>query len=176
MTEYLIVINCRDDLEKKRVDYVIEKWNYQKLKGFVLKVDELSEEFLKEIHSKLVSGEIELYEIKPIKEVLSIPKIEKQLKATFDDDLERVEGLISFIFSKRKAVLKSRTAPPKGTPIQYDYSVYVKGRGSVDVKVVLTTNRNVRVDFTLEGAENAVENLMLELIQDLKYLGAEVEL
>jgi hypothetical protein len=176
MDEYLIVINCRDDLEKKRVDYVIEKWNYQKLKGFVLKVSELNEEFLKEIHSKLVSGTVELYRIKPIKEELEIPKTSRRFRAYFDDDLERVEGLISFIFSKRKAVLKSRTAPPKGAPIEYNYSVYVKGRGSVDVKVVLTVERVVKVDFTLEGAENAVENLTLELIQDLEYLKAKVEL
>jgi len=176
MGKYLIVINCRDDLEKKRVDYVVEKWGYQKVKGFVLKVDELNEEFLKEVHSKLVSGAIELYEIKPIKEELEIPKTRRQFKAYFDDELERVEGLISFIFSKRKAVLKSRTAPPKGAPIEYDYSVYVKGKGSVDVKVVLTVNRNVKVDFKLEGTENAVESLMLELVQDLEYLRANVEL
>jgi len=174
--EYLIVVNCKDDLEKKRVDYVIEKWGYQKVKGFVIKVDELNEEFLKEVYSKLVSGEVELYKIKPIKEELEIPKTRRQFKAYFDDDLERVESLISFIFSKRKAVLKSRTAPPKGAPIEYNYSVYIKGRGSVDVKVVLTINRTVKVDFTIEGTENAVESLVLELVQDLEYLKAKVEL
>jgi len=176
MGEYLIVVNCRDDLEKKRVDYVIEKWGYQKLKGFVFKASELDEEFLREIHSKLVDGSVELYKIKPIKEELEIPKTRRQFKAYFDDDLERVEGLISFIFSKRRAVLKSRTESPKGSPIEYNYSVYVKGRGSVDVRVVLTVEREVKVDFRLEGTENAVENLTLELIQDLEYLKARVEL
>jgi len=172
----LIVINCNDDLEKKRVDYVIEKWGYQKVRGFVLKVDELNEEFLKEIHSKLVSGTIELYEIRPIKGELDIPKTKRQFRAYFDDDLERVEGLISFIFSKRKAVLKGRTAPPGRGPIEYKYSVYVKGKGSVDVRVILTPEKVVRVNFTLEGTENAVENLTLELVQDLEYLKARVEL
>jgi len=47
----------------------------------------------------------------------------------------------------------------------------------VDIKVVLTANRNVKVDFTLEGAKSAVENLTLELVQDLvEYLKARVEL
>lgn len=78
----------------------------------MLKLEELNKEFLKEVHSKLVSGNIELYKIEPIKEELEIPKTRRQFKAYFEDNLERVEGLISFIFSKRKAVLRSRRVPP----------------------------------------------------------------
>ena len=182
MGRYLVIVNCEDELEKKRVDYVIEKWGIQKVKGFVLKLEDLNEEFIMELYSKLVKGSVELYELKPAKEEPIISKTRRQLRAYFNKDLGTVDQLIVFMFSKINAVPGDREVESKGLVaidniVQRKYSVYVRGKGRVDINVTLNVRSGkVLAEFTVEGPENAVDSFIVDLMRDLRFFEAEVEL
>ncbi len=183
MGKYLVIVNCEDELEKKRVDYVIEKWGIQKVKGFVLKLDELNEDFITEVYSKLVKGNVEIYKLKPVKEEPTISKTRRQFKAYFNKDLGTVDQLIVFMFNKINAVpggeaeVKSRGIVAMDNIIQRRYSVYVRGKGRVDIDVRLKVKSGrVLAEFTVEGSENAVDSFIVDLVRDLRFFEAEVEL
>jgi hypothetical protein len=62
---YLVIIDYGDDVERKRVDYVIEKWKdrgFEKAKGIVVRTDENDiGGFIDELYSKISAGRIEVY-------------------------------------------------------------------------------------------------------------------
>ncbi len=166
---YLIVVNHRDENERKRVDYVVDKWGVPKVRGIVIKVEEINRDFIKEISSKLSLGNIEVYKLLP--EEVEIERRKSSLKAVFKDSLLNVERLVSFIMAKRGAVLKERRQLENF--LECDYGVYA--RGGVKVKIILKENNGtVMAEITLEGFENAVRTLKDELIKDLTYFNAEV--
>ena len=171
-----MIINCGDELEKKRVDYVIEKWGVHKVKGYVLKLKELNEDFIMELYSKLIKGNIEIYKLQPIREEPIISKTRRQLRAYFNNDINSVDKFIIFIFSKINAVSEGIMAIDN--TIERKYSVYVRGKGKVEVviRIKKEDSNKVLAELVLEGPENAVNSFVVDLARDLKFLEAEVEL
>jgi hypothetical protein len=183
MTTHFIVLDCADDTEKKRVRYVIDKWEAERqgkvseVKAIVVKAgldgDNISD-FLDELYSKISAGRVETYKAEV--EKIEPEKSVKSLKVTFKDDIKSVERLISFIFSKKNAVLREHRYLSDNFS-ETEYGVYTrKGKGGVSVKVVLREERGeTTADINLEGIEDASKSFKEELIGDFSYFKVKLE-
>ncbi|NQE45036.1 hypothetical protein C5S31_03305 [ANME-1 cluster archaeon GoMg2] len=181
MATHIIVMDCADDTEKKRVRYVVEKWREKskvlEVKGIVVKagLDEGDvSDFLEELYSKISAGRVETYKAE-IEKVEPEKRIES-LKVVFKDNIKSVERLISFIFSKKNSTLKEHRYLSDNFS-EMKYGVYTrKGKGGVSVKVVLREESGeTTADVHLEGIEDAPKRLKEELVEDLSYFNVELE-
>jgi len=184
MTTHFIVMDCADDTEKKRVRYAIDKWEAEskgkvsEVKAIVVKADldgDKISDFLDELYSKISAGRVETY--KAEEEKIEPEKSVETLKVTFKDDIKSVERLISFIFSKKNAILREHRYLSDNFS-EMEYGVYTrKGKGGVNVKVVLRQERGETTygDIRLEGIEEASKSLKEELVGDFSYFNVELE-
>jgi regulator of sigma D len=185
MTTHIIVMDCADDTEKKRVRYVIDKWGEEgegkgkvsEVKAIVVKAD-LGEgevgDFLEELYSKISAGRVEIYKAE-IEKVEPEKQIES-LKVVFKDNIKSVEKLINFIFSKKNTILREHRYLSDNFS-EMEYGVYTrKGKGGVSVKVVLREEGGeTTADIHLEGIEEAPKSLKEELIGDFSYFEVKLE-
>lgn len=200
----IIIINCADDTEKKRVRYVIDKWegregggakgkglrakgkglrangeggSVSEVKAIVVKAD-LGEgevgDFLVELYSKISAGQVEIYKAE-VEKMEPEKKIET-LNVTFTDDIKSVEKLISFIFSKKNAILQEHRYL-SDTFSEMEYQVYMRrGKGGVDVRIVLREEGGETVaDIRLEGIEEASKSLKTDLVEDFSFFDVGIE-
>jgi regulator of sigma D len=183
MATHIIVMDCADDTEKKRVRYVIDKWEQERkekvseVKAIVVKADldegEISD-FLEELYSKISAGRVEIYKAE-IERVEPEKRIES-LNVTFKDNIKSVEKLISFIFSKKNSTLREHRYLSDNFS-EMEYMVYMRrGKGGVGVKVVLKEERGgeTTADIHLEGIGDAPKLLKEELITDFSYFDVSI--
>ena len=181
---YFIVMDCADDTEKKRVRYVIDKWEAEskgkvsEVKAIVAKanLDNIGD-FLDELYSRMSAGRIETYRAE-IEKIEPKKRIES-LKVTFKNDIKSVERLISFIFSKKNSTLREHRYLHDNFS-EMEYVVYVRrGKGGVSVKVVLREEKErageTTADIRLEGIEDAPKALKEDLMCDFSYFDVELE-
>jgi regulator of sigma D len=183
MTTHIIVMDCADDTEKKRVRYVIDKWEAERkgkvseVKAIVVKADldkDVISDFLEELYSKISAGRVETY--KAEREEVEPEKRIEHLKVVFKDDIKSVERLISFIFSKKNTILREHRYLSDSFSVM-EYGVYSrKGKGGVSVKIGLREEGGeTTADIRLEGIEDASKSLKEELIGDFSYFEVEIE-
>jgi len=182
-TTHIIVMDCADDTEKKRVRYVIDKWEQERkgkvleVKAIVVKADLEEGEvggFLDELYSKISAGRVETYKAEI--EKLEPEKRIESLKVLFKDNIKSVEKLISFIFSKKNSTLREHRYL-SGSFSEMEYMVYMRrGKGGVSVKVVLREERGeTTADIRLEGIEEAAKSLKEQLMGDFSYFDVKLE-
>ena len=193
---HIITLNCADDTEKKRVRYVIDKWEGEKgglrakgkglkakggkvaeVKAIVVKVDLAESElgdFIDELYSKISAGQVEIYKAE-IEKIEPEKKIER-LNVTFKDDIKSVEKLISFIFSKKNATLREHRYL-NDTFSEMEYQAYMRrGKGGVVVRIVLREEGGETVaDIQLEGIEGASKSLKADLLDDFSFFDVHIE-
>ncbi|MFQ6121058.1 MAG: hypothetical protein ACE5KE_14380 [Methanosarcinales archaeon] len=166
----VIIIDYGDDTERKRIDYVLDKWKVCKSKGMTIKLEEIDNNFLKELYSKLIRGYIEVYECQPID--TEPEKASKSLIIAFDKELREVEQLLNFIFSKQAGILKDSSRFKEFSEMVF--AVYTR-QGGVEVKLVLQPyETQTKVEVTMKGFEEAIDTLKNDLIQDLKYFKVKI--
>ena len=193
---HIIILNCADDTEKKRVRYVIDKREGDKegqrakgkglrgevgevaeVKAIVVKAD-LAEgelgDFIDELHSKISAGRVEIYKAE-IEKIEPEKKIER-LNVTFKADIKSVEKLISFIFSKKNATLREHRYLSDNFS-EMVYQVYMRrGKGGVEVRIVLREEGGETVaDIRLEGIEGASKSLKADLLDDFSFFDVSIE-
>jgi len=182
---HIIVMDCADDTEKKRVRYVIDKWEAEgegkgkgkvsEVKAIVVKADlDNISDFLDELYSKISAGRVETYKAE-IEKVEPEKRIER-LKVTFKDNIKSVEKLISFIFSKRNSTLREHRYLSDSFS-EMEYVVYMRrGKGGVSVKAVLREEQGeTTADIHLEGIEEAAKSLKEDLTGDFSYFDVKLE-
>ncbi len=195
-TMHIIILNCADDTEKKRVRYVIDKREGDKegqrakgkglrgevgevaeVKAIVVKAD-LAEgelgDFIDELHSKISAGRVEIYKAE-IEKIEPEKKIER-LNVTFKADIKSVEKLIRFIFSKKNATLREHRYLSDNFS-EMVYQIYMRrGKGGVEVRIVLREEGGETVaDIRLEGIEGASKSLKADLLDDFSFFDVSIE-
>ncbi len=178
---HIIILNCADDTEKKRVRYVIDKWEAEtgkiaELKAIVVKADldgKDMTDFLTELYSKISAGRVELYSAE--REHMEPEKHIERLNVRFRDDIKSVERLISFIFSKKNSTLRMHRYLSDDFA-EMEYVVYMRrGKGGVSVKFALREySGETMADIRLEGVQEAVKSLESELKSDFSYFDVEM--
>jgi len=189
---HIIILNCADDTEKKRVRYVIDKWGRERreeggesgeddkvaeVKAIVVKAD-LAEcevgDFIDELHSKISAGRVEIYKAEI--EKIEPEKTIERLNVTFKEDIKSVEKLISFIFSKKNATLREHRYL-SDTFSEMEYQAYMRrGKGGVEVRIVLREEGGETVaDIRLEGIEAASKSLKADLLDDFSFFDVSIK-
>ncbi len=147
------------------------------VKAIVVKADLAEGEvggFLDELYSKISAGRVEIYKAE-IEEIEPEKKIES-LNVSFKDDIKSVEKLISFIFSKRNAILREHRYL-RDNFSEMVYQVYMRrGKGGVEVRIVLREEGGETVaDIRLEGIEEASKSLKADLMEDFSFFDVGLE-
>lgn len=170
--KYLFIVNYDDDAERKRIEYILEKWQERarisKPKGtaFIIETEEIAE-FTEELFSKLNPD--------PSKKVESFMLQEKDLRAQIrinkrileyqsDEPLEVIKKLLEYILSKNNA--RYYSSDLKSTK----YFILTR-KGRVDIETSLKKERGgTRIKLLISGYGDIVEYMARKLKEDLDSL------
>ena len=102
----VIVVETADDAERKRVEYVLEKWrrNASRLKGIVIRFEGSPEAFLKELSQKLTTGSVKVF--KAFEEEVEVEREKRSAHFVIERGREEAEKLLSFLLAKMGASLR----------------------------------------------------------------------
>jgi len=177
---YLITVKYDNDAERKRLEYVFEKWADKlmiiKPEGIVAIVDESVNElavqgFVKELFSKssitpsIQRDNISVFRIQPAD--FSIERQERGLSLDLHEKRETVEKLLGFIMAKQKAILKRESdLPPVKT-----YELTTK-KGTAEISTMIRENDEmINISLTISGYGEVVDFVYDKLKEELKYFG-----
>jgi len=172
---YLITSKYNNDAERKRLEYIFEKWagklTIVKPEGILTMIDDLGNEglmneFIKDLYSRSSQSSkdsIAVYRIE--KTEPAIKPEQKELNLETKQKRETVEKLLSFIMARQKAVFK----PESDLPFVKTYEVNSK-KGTVQIIVLIKENKDViKLLFTITGYGDAVNLIYNKLKEELKY-------
>jgi len=142
---HLFVVSYESDAERKRVEYLYNNWD----NGEIIHPDGLiritegvdHDELYQQLATKVPEEQIDSYRLKDTAPEVAPESltIHKEIQAP----QESVESFISYVLSKRKAVLQSSD--------RNEYEVYSK-KGRADVRYTLSTDASTTtVRFYIEG-------------------------
>ncbi len=159
----LINLEYEDDAERKRIDYLIEKWEKKagvtKLKGLSILVDDSSSEFLKELYSRLNPGSLRKLKIYRVSE--EPPFVEAESVSFTVESAEKPE-----IARKILNLVLSRNNVRKFSENRF---FVLTRNGRVEIEVA---EENGRFRFTVTGGEDAARKFAEKLRKELEaFLG-----
>jgi len=169
---YIVFVAYDNDAERKRVDYILEKWSsradIRKPRGlvFYIEVDDV-EEFLEELFSRLegnVRDKVEVYRAERLSETVEARR--RSLEYLIDEERKVVERFMGYLLSKLNASLLRSEG---GTKV---YNVYTrKGRGTL--RVTIEGDRRTRVSVDVEGYGDVVDFLAERIDDELKLFAGD---
>ncbi|ACX72853.1 conserved hypothetical protein [Methanocaldococcus vulcanius M7] len=162
---YLVIVNYNKDIERKRIDYLIEKWSkmgkIEKIKKTALIVDiDDMDEFIKEISSKLEGDEekkLKIYKIEEVKK--KIPKERKSLKYKIND-MDFMEKFIDYLMAKMGGAYISSIGKTA------KYEIYTK-KGKGIIKITLESSYAI---FEIEGYGEVVDYLSERINEEMSFI------
>lgn len=169
---YLIVAKYSDDAERKRIDYLFEKWKERikitKPEGMVVLLDGVEErglaEILEDLLSRVKEDKITLYKLEHV--TTQIEKNEKELRASISGDEKTIGRLLNFLLARYKGVLKRESPQPR----EKVYEVYTrKGMAEVSLRLKESPGK-VDIRVRIAGYGEVVDLLHNKLGEEMKYL------
>ena len=169
---YIVFVAYDNDAERKRVDYLLEKWSsradIRKPRGlvFYIEADDV-EGFLEELFSRLegnVRDKVEVYRAERLSETVEARR--RSLEYLIDEERKVVERFMGYLLSKLNASLLRSEG---GTKV---YNVYTrKGRGTL--RVTIEGDRRTRVSVDVEGYGDVVDFLAERIDDELKLFAGD---
>ena len=164
---YIIFVSYESDAERKRIDYLLDKWSsraeIKKPRGMVFFIEtDNSQEFLEELLSKLEGNAEEKVEVYRVEGVVKKVEAKKRaLQYTINEERKVVERFVEYLLSKLNASYAYSDA------IARVYNVYTrKGRGVV--KVILRGDGRTTVVLEIEGYGDVVDFLAEKIDEELR--------
>lgn len=159
----LINLEYEDDAERKRIDYLIEKWKEKagitKLKGLAILIDDSSSEFLNELYARLNPGSLKKLKIYRVSE--ETPFVETESISFTIESAEKPEiakKILSLVLSRNNARKFSENK----------FFVLTKN-GRVEIEI---SEENNRFQFTLTGRGDTPRKFADKLRKELEiFLG-----
>lgn len=170
--EYLILVDYESDAERKRIDYLLDKWEerarIRKPRGVVVIIDtEEPQRFIEELFSRLegnVTGKVEVYSLKRLR--TNIKPQRKSLGFRINEEKKVVERFVEYLMSKLNANYLGVEDGFKS------YSVYTR-KGSALIRVLVKGDGNSRVVFEVEGYGDAVDFLAQRISEELELFAGD---
>ncbi|HID47631.1 MAG TPA: hypothetical protein EYH15_00025 [Methanothermococcus okinawensis] len=161
--KYLLVIDYERDTERKRIDYLIEKWSQrasiEKIKKMAILVEaENIDELIREITSRLEGDpdeKLRVYQVKELKK--SVPLKRTTLKYSISNK-EGIEGFLNYLMAKLGASYQCSIGGIK------NYQLYTK-KGKCSISVGLYRDL---VTFEIEGYSEGVDIIKNKIHRDMK--------
>ncbi len=171
---YLLLVRYRSEAERKRLEYLIEKWEsnvrIERPGGAILIIDDGIDnvlKFLEELYSKIPRDEVSIYKLSEPDLHISPLTLEADVRTAMDAN--EVWGAIGLITAKLRAVLISETSNSRV------YQVSTKG-GSCRVRFTVSPLGNGSlITFTVEGFGAVVSNVFDRLVKELSLIGEVIK-
>jgi hypothetical protein len=163
---YLIQVNYRNDNERKRLDYLVDKrrGEVEVLRGYMFTVkDSAYKEVMEEVLNKFPSELVKSYKLESVD--LKEEKRMEDFSVQVNKDLREVRSFLSYLLSKRRGVLEGNVGDVEV------YDIYTR-KGIVRLHLSLVDGRPVTVNFHLEGAEEAVKKLGEEFREEMRFFNS----
>lgn len=155
--QHLLILDYRSDAERKRIDYMIEKWSAKsdlsisKPKGVVILFEgENLEEFLEDIYSRIEAGANppQIYSLEESKP--AVEKKEKRLTFTINQSVDTVRNFINYLLAKQNAAFEYSDGTRK------TYAARTR-KGHVQITVNIEGDKEVRCQISIEGYGDVVD-------------------
>ncbi len=165
--EYVVFVSYESDAERKRVDYLLDKWSgrakIKKPRGMVFIIDtEEANEFLEELLSKLSGNAPEKVEIYKIEEAVKKVKANVQmLQYAIPEDTRVIGKFVEYLLSKLNATYSYSDGSAKV------YEVYTR-KGRAVIKTIIQGDGTSSVVFRIEGYGDAVDFLAERIDEEMK--------
>ncbi|MGB5925586.1 MAG: hypothetical protein WBH01_05770 [Dehalococcoidia bacterium] len=167
---YLIRAKYGSDPERKRIEYIFEKWrskmNITKPEGITVIADtEDVEEMILELFTRAERKDnITFYRMDEVQ--LDVERSEKRIRLRLEEKREIVERLLDFIMARQRAILKMELVKP----FQKIYEVHSK-KGKAEITVGLhETETGVDLSINISGYGEAVGLLYRKLNDEFKLM------
>ncbi len=170
---YMIVARYSDDAERKRIEYLFDKWkarvDVSKPDGIVFLIDDLGKtefnEMSKELYSRIASDNVSIYSIDTLDTEAN--EYERDFEVSVGGSIRSVGQLLNYAFAKYKGTLKNVSQKPP----ERSYEVYSR-KGRADVRVRLRESAGeVNMLLNIRGFDKgAVDFLHEKLSKEMKYL------
>ena len=167
---YLIRAKYRSDPERKRIEYIFEKWrsemNITKPEGITVIADaDDVEEMILELYSRTERKDnITFYRMEKVE--LEVEQSEKRIRLRLREKRETVEKLLGFIMARQRAILKMELVDP----FRKIYEVYSK-KGKAEISIGLhETETGVDLSINISGYGEAVDLLYRKLNDEFKLM------
>ena len=163
--KYIFFTTYDSDAERKRIDYLLDKWTsrakIRRVKGFVFVIEaENIEEFIEELFSRLEGNPKEKVEIYKAEEVWKkVEPQKKHLEYELKEDLRVVERFLNYLLSKLNASYSYSNALAKV------YEVYTK-KGRALIKVTLKEKKGNTIAILDVEGYGEVADFLAEKIND----------
>ncbi|WP_292460405.1 hypothetical protein [Methanothermococcus sp.] len=164
----LIVVDYDKDAERKRIDYLIERWsnkgNIEKIRKMAIIADiDNIDDFVEDIMSRLEGNpeeKVRIYEIKELKKTISSKKTTLNYEIT--DKKEVIESFLKYLMIKLGASYECSINNTK------KYEVYTKkGNCSISIKLK-ENNEKLIINFEIEGYGESVDLIKNRIDNDMK--------
>ena len=168
---YLITAKYSSDSERKRIEYVIDKWRDRKKitkpDGVVAIVaDNDIKELLVELYSRTERENVSFYRIE--EEHLEVTETKKEIRLKIGERRETAEKLLDFIMARQRATLKMES--PESHQKVYEV---ISRKGKVEIILNIRGNATeTDVIMRISGYGEAVDFIHDKLAEELKLLEA----
>lgn len=167
---YLITAKYASDPERKRIEYILDKWrskvNITRPEGItvIVDADEIGDLIL-ELYSRTEKKDnIAFYNMERAE--MDVERGERKIRLKLREKKETVEKLLSFIMARQRAILKMELAEPS----EKRYEVYSK-KGRAEISIGLhESETGVDLSVRISGYGEAVNLLYRKLSDELKLL------
>lgn len=158
---HMIKIEYKDELERKRLDYIIDKYDKKihKQTGTIIFVEDSSfDTVFKELYAKF-GQRVKAYNID--KENVNVNTSSHSFDIEVPEEMKAVETFVNYLLSTRKGVYKKTSHGTK-------FFTLHSNKGIVESTVRYTkTKKGIKVSISLEGIKEAVDLIGNELEKKL---------
>ena len=169
---YLITARYGGDPERKRVEYIFEKWrsklNITRPEGItvIAQADDV-EEMILELYTRAERKDnITFYRMEKVE--LDVERSEKSIRLQLREKRETAEKLLGFIMARQRAILKMELAEP----VRRVYEVHSK-KGKAEIMIGLhETETGVDLSVGISGYGEAVDLLYRKLNDEFRLMEA----
>ncbi len=169
MERVLLVVRYASDVERKRLEYLLNRFQGrirgERVHGSVVMLEGSQsdiEELIRELYARIPKDRVETYSVERFE--VDVEPIRRSGRIMAGMSPEAVWGVIEFLAKKLRGVTVSATGSFRR------YRLYVKG-GVVDVTFTVTPRGGGSlVEFTVEGYDRHVDAVFEELERELSFL------
>lgn len=161
---YLIQVVYRNDNERKRLDYIINKWESKvtKFEGYLIKVydEDTFRELLNEIISKFPPEAVKSYKIEEIEVQPQTVEVVKEF--VINKSVKEVSTFINYLIAKNRGIYVGNV---EGVNI---YDIYTR-KGIVRIYLSLReVDNKTHMNITYRGIEEAIDRVSKEFEREIK--------
>jgi len=157
----LILVKYEDDAERKKIEYLISKYNAKRVKDVVIEVRDADfEEFVKELYGRFPEDRLRV--ISGREEKVEVSKAREEIHMDFRADEESVMQFLNYLIVRRRGIHRG----PLGGFERYRLHTK-KGLVELSIKIVENSGK-IRLTLIIEGKADAASIVKEEMEKELE--------